>query len=186
MGAEIRLHTNDIDEYMIRGIDPRELIQKYNITPLGNKNFSRADLKNYSTRDYDTEEYRDLYLSKTIVTAADNYQVDGMYGSYVYFIYWLADDRLDIPVNFRVYCMTGDYNASLAQSFTSVEPDGSDIEVIDLNNSEKALIHQTNYEDGDVTSLATFTYDGFVYYVHARTDINGMKQIFADLGITAE
>lgn len=186
LGAtDINEHAPGTYDYRISGIDPRDLIQKYNLTLLGNENFSRADLGNYSTPDYEADEYRRLWLSRTSVTVADDYHADGMYGSYVGFIYWLVDDRMNIPVNFRTFCVTDKYNASFAQSFTSTKPDGSDVEVVDLNNNEKALISQTDYDDGDITSLATFTYDGVVYYVHARTDINGMKQIFSDLGITA-
>lgn len=182
--ANILEHAPGTYEYTMRDIDPRELIRKYNITLLGNENFSRADLGDYSTPGYDPEEYRRLWLSKTSVTVVDDYHEDGMYGSYVGFMYWLVDNRMNLPVNFRTFCVTDKYNASFAQGFTSTKPDGSDVEVVELNNNEKALISQTDYDDGDITSLATFTYDGVVYYIHARTDISGMKRIFSDLGIT--
>ena len=164
-----------IYEYAMEDIDPRDLIQKYNITLLGNNNnFSRADNKGYST---------------TRVRALENYHENGIYGSYVTFIYWLADDRLDIPVSFRAICLTEEFNADFAADFRSIKPDGSDIAYIDLNNNEMALIHQRNSDDVksyasfDVRSLATFTYDGIIYYISADTDIEGMKQIFSDLGI---
>lgn len=172
-------------EYAVTDIDPRDLISKYNITTLGNNgNFSRADNKGYSTHDRDEDEYLRLFLSRTRVGVADDYHVDGMYGSYVSFIYWLSDDKFNIPVNFRVMCMTGNYSGSLTQEFTSMT-DSSDIAYIDLNNNEKAVIHQTNYGDRDISCLATFTYDGMIYDIHADTDIEGMKQIFIDLGIVS-
>ena len=184
MGASIQYQEENISEYVIEDIDPRDLIQKYNITLLGNNNsFSRADNKGYSTPDRDAEEFRRLFLSRTRVQTAENYHENGMYGSYVRFIYWLSDDNLKIPVNFRAVCMTGNYNASMAQEFSSVNPDGSDIAYIDLNNNEKAVIHQSDYDDGTVSSGATFTYGGIFYYIVAHTDIEGMKQIFIDLGI---
>lgn len=183
MGASILYQEESIYEYVIEDIDPRDLISKYSMTLLGNENFSRADNKGYSTSDRDAEEYRELFLARTRVQAADNYHESGMYGSYVRFIYWLSDDNLGIPVNFRAVCLTGNYNASMAQEFTSVVPDGSDIAYVDLNNNEKAVIHQSGYGDGEVTSLATLTYDGIIYDITAHTDIEGMKQIFIDLGI---
>lgn len=185
MGASILYQEKSIYEYVVEDedIDPRDLIQKYNITLLGNNNnFSRADNKGYSIPTRDAEESR-LSLSRTRVQVAEDYHENGMYGSYVRFIYWLSDDNLDIPVNIRAVCLTGSYNASMAQEFASVKPDGSDIAYIDLNNNEKAVIHQSDYDDGTVSSSATFTYDGMFYYITAHTDIEGMKQIFSDLGI---
>lgn len=184
MGAIVFYPDEGLYDYVIEDIDPRDLIQKYNITLLGNNNnFSRADNKGYSTPDRDANEYSRLFLSRTRVQVAEDYHENRMYGSYVRFIYWLANERLDIPVNFRVVCMTGNYNASMALEFTSVKPDGSDISYVDLNNNEKAVIHQSDYDDGAVSSSATFTYDGMFYYITAHTDIEGMKQIFSDLGI---
>lgn len=183
MGASVLYQEENIYEYVMEDIDPRDLIQKYNITLLGNNNFSRADNKGYSTPDRDADEFRRLFLSRTRVQVAEDYHENGMYGSYVRFIYWLSDDNLDIPVNFRAVCLTGSCNASMAQEFTSVKPDGSDIAYIDLNNNEKAVIHQSDYDDGTVSSSATFTYDRMFYYITAYTDIEGMKQVFSDLNI---
>lgn len=184
MGASILYQEKSIYEYVMEDIDPRDHVQKYNITLLGNNNnFSRADNKGYSTPDRDAEEYSRLFLSRTSVQVAEDYHENGMYGSYVRFIYWLADDRLDIPVYFRVVCYTDSYNASVARDFISTRPDGSDIVYIDLNNNEKAVIHQSDYGDESVTSHATFTYDGMIYNIAAYTDIEGMKHIFSDLGI---
>lgn len=183
MGADIHVYDPNLLEYEIKDIDPRDITRKYNAALLAGESFSRADLKGYSTADRDAEEYRELFLSKTRVVEADNYRDDGMYGSYVNFNYWLADDRLDIPVYFRVVCMTGDYNASLTHKFTSVKPDGSDFGVIDLNHNEKALIHQSDNDGSSMTSYATFTYDGILYDLFAHTDINGMEQILKDLGV---
>lgn len=185
MGAyDIHDYDPNLREYEIKDIDPRDITKKYNVALLAGENFSRADLKGYSTADRDAEEYRELFLSKTRVVEAENYCDDGMYGSYVNFNYWLADDRLDIPVYFRVVCMTGDYNASLTHKFTSIKPDGSDFGVIGLNNNEKALIHQSDNDGGSsMTSYATFTYDGILYDIFAHTDMNGMEQILKDLGV---
>ena len=171
-------------DYNIKNIDPRDLVRKYNIPLLADENFSRADLKGYSTDDYNAEEYRDLILSITGVVAAKDLHADDEYGSYIQFNYWLADDHLDIPVRFRAVCMTGDYNASLTHNFTSIKPDGSDFSVIDLNNNEKALIHQSDNDGGSsMTSYATFTYDGILYDIFAHTDMTGMEQILKDLGV---
>lgn len=186
MGALNMRARDGVLEYELRDIDPRELIAKYNITPLAGDNFSRADLGDYSTADRDAEGYRRLFLSRTRVSVVNDLHSDGMYGSYVGFNYWLVDNSLDIPVNFRSYCVTDDYNAALVQSIASTRADGSDVKTIELNNGEKAVIHQTDYDDGDASSLASFTYDGILYYLHADTNINGMEQILADLGITAE
>ncbi|MCH5196899.1 MAG: hypothetical protein J1F28_09290 [Oscillospiraceae bacterium] len=184
--SDIYSNSANCYEYAAKDIDPRDIIRKYNITPLANDNFSRADIHGYSTSDRDAEEYRELFLSKTRVQVAEDYHENGMYGSYVRFIYWLADDNLDIPVNFRVLCLTGNYNASMTQNFSSVKPDGSDIVCIDLNNNEKCLINQSRYDNGEILSVATFTYDGMIYDIHADTDIEGMKRILSDLGVVAE
>lgn len=187
MGAlNIRKQPDGILEYEMQDIDPRELITRYNITPLAGDIFLRADLGDYSTADRDAEEYRRLFLSRTRVTVVSDHHSDGMYGSYVGFNYWLVDNSLDIPVNFRSYCITDDYNAALVQSITSARADGSDVKIVELNSGEKAVINQTDYTDGENSSLASFTYEGILYYLHADTDINGMERILSDLGIADE
>lgn len=167
-------------DYDIKNIDPRDLARKYNIALLADENFSRADLKGYSTDDYNAEEYRDLFLSRTEVVAAKDLHAGDQYGSYIKFNYWLADNRLDIPVRFRAVCITGNYNLPTGREYTLSKPDGSDFTVIDLNNNEKALVYRM---DDSSASHATFTYDGILYDIFAHTDMNGMEQILKDLGV---
>lgn len=174
--------------YEMKDINPRELIKAYNANTLDSEYFSTVDF--YDLIDPPHSIYTRIHLGFAPgVSVNNNFKYthkDGTvdYSSYVSFCYWMRDDSLELPVCFMVSCVTGNYSNSFARNFETERQDGSDIEIIDLNNGEQALLKQTDYSDGVMKTCATFSYDGFVYTLYSVTDIDNMKQVLSDLGIT--
>lgn len=104
----------------------------------------------------------------------------------VEFLFALVNKRLDIPVSFAIECYYGELLGPVSKKIY----DWSECEMIEMNNGEKVLIELVDYPDyyeqladSPPETRAYFTYDGIVYRVSADTDIDGMKEVLADLGV---
>ena len=158
---------------------PSEIIKKYNITPLINDNFSEditidSFPKNFYQDSFYTEEQAQWYCRTNV----------GVYDWGIFFRYYLVDKQSGVPVSFAVSCHTEDPDSPGLWQFTP-----GDNEVITLNNGEKAMLEVTfssslNSDNVKTTSEAHFSYDGTLYHIQALTDLDGMKQILSNLGIT--
>lgn len=153
---------------------PSEVIKKYNLTPMINDNFSE---------EINIDNYPDLLLNgiyQTYVSVPQNMNFNGSTASFLHFRYFLIDKQNGLPVDFTMMCHIVEPKTPLNRRFKAEE---GNFELIELNTGEKAYVEQTFYTD-KTSSYAAFTYDGIVYSVSADTDLAGMKQILADLGIT--
>ena len=171
--GEYRYHTKT---------DPRTIIEKHNLNFLvnNNDNFTRANA------DYPELLYENSYFEEVYVRIMGDFHKEYR-SQFILFTFGLIDKRLDLPVSFTTQC----YFEELSVPTTTVIDERSeyewvDIEWIDMNNGEKALIEERDYPAElqiDTSATAYFTYDGIVYNVSAITDIDGMKEVLADLGV---
>ena len=158
--------------------DPRTVIEKYGLHFIisDNDNFIRVNPEDYPESNSEGIFYRtqvafswdDFYEDKGL-------RMNEMVGS---FMYGLIDKRLDLPVGFMTKCYTEELNVPMTQRVGEWTKN----EIIDMNNGEKALLGENVYDDRSNTR-AYFTYDGIFYQLSAETDINGMKEVLADLGV---
>lgn len=139
---------------------PGELFEMFNIHPIINDNF--------------TEEITQLE-ARALLHDPESAQI-------ARFGYTLTDKQTGLSVEFQITC---DYEYTEAQSHYMIGNDNNervDYEVVKLNDGSKALIVYNEFGDGKLAN-ADFSYNGIVYYLQARTDMNGMKQILTDLGV---
>lgn len=158
--------------------DPRTVIEKYGLDFIvnNNDNFTTANAEDHP----ELFEHEDnIHQCMHVGFGGDIYYVNkGQNESVLSFMFGLVDKRLDMPVFFITWCYCEELNVPVTQELL----DWTKYEVIDMNNGEKALIGQNDYTDYAQT-FAYFTYDGIVYRVSAETDIDGMKEVLADLGV---
>ncbi len=152
--------------------DPFEVIDKFGLTPLGKDNFSM-----FVNKDNPDDAAYHMHIG----VIDDLIRYEGRESS-INLQYMLVDNKLGVNVMFLTTCF---FDETTTQHSWEWEQDEQveRHEVIDLNNGENALLYTIN---SNTRTFATFTYDGIIYKVIAGTDIDGMKQILADLGITAE
>lgn len=156
--------------------DPRTVVEKYGLHLIisDNDNFIRPN-----TEDYPEIESESIFYLTHFGFSWDDYyegkKLNEMVGT---FFYGLIDKRLDLPVVFLTKCYTEELNVPVTQNVG----EWTKHEIINMNNGEKALLGENVYDDHSHTK-AYFTYDGIYYQVNADTDINGMKEVLADLGV---
>ncbi|MBD5130914.1 MAG: hypothetical protein HDT43_13470 [Ruminococcaceae bacterium] len=156
--------------------DPRTVIEKYglDLTVNNNDNFTTANSEEYS-EDQGFNWFYQMHVGFGVNEYIENM---GQNEAVLSFMFGLVDKRLDLPVSFITWCYTEELNVPVSYNIANCEK----YEVIDMNNGEKALLGQ--YDNTDFTrTIAYFTYDGIVYNVSAITDIDGMKEVLADLGV---
>lgn len=158
--------------------DPRTVIEKYglDLTVNNNDNFTTANAEEHP----ELFEHEDnIHQSMHVGFGGDVYYVNkGQNESVLSFMFGLVDKRLDMPVSFITWCYCEELNVPVTHEIL----DWAKYEIIDMNNGEKALIGQYDHTDNTETK-AYFTYDGIVYTLYAETDIDGMKEVLADLGV---
>lgn len=153
---------------------PSEVIKKYGVKPLINDNFSEY----VDADDPSGNGWGDYPRMQVAVSSG----IEDMQ-SFIYFGYWLTDKQSGLPVHFMIDCYT-EIPESVIHRFSG---SADDYELVALKNGETAFVQQGFHADtGAYEGYSTFTYNGMVYHIYAVTDIDGMKQILADLGITAE
>ena len=158
--------------------DPRTVIEKHNLNFIvnNNDNFTRANAEEHPELLYENSYFEEMYV-RIMGDFHKEYR-----SQFALFQFGLIDKRLDLPVSFITQC----YYEELSVPTTTVIDEFSKYELIDMNNGEKALIEERNHPvelQGDTSAIAYFTYDGIVYSVSAGTDIDGMKEVLADLGV---
>ncbi len=154
---------------------PGAVIKKYGVEPLINDNFSEYVDANDPRRN----RWGDFPRMQVTIVSVDRADIP----SCIYFDYWLTDKQSGLPVHFMADCYI-DSTESIIHRFSGST---DDCELVALKNEKKAFIqHGINTETGAYEVYSTFTYNGIVYNIDAATDIDGMKQILADLGITVE
>lgn len=152
---------------------PSEVIKKYGIEPLINDNFSEV----VDANDPRGSGWGD-YPRMQVAVCSDTENPP----SFIYFGYWLTDKQSGLPVLFMVDCYT-ERTDSIVHGFSG---SNDDHELFKLKNGETAFVQQGySAETGKYEGYSTFTYDGMVYHIYAVTDVDGMKQILINLGITA-
>lgn len=154
---------------------PSEVIEKYNITLLGNENFSEDISINSFPKELYTENFFEEENQKKLVR-----MYVGVTNESIYFHYWLINKKNGLPVFITANCLIAEYADPLI-----LDHDPGEYEIIDLKNGDKALIKEGSLISPK-TILADFTYNGILYKISSPTDIDGMKQVLTDLGITAE
>ena len=156
--------------------DPRTVIEKYNLNfPVNNNdNFTRTNAEHPELL------YKNSRFEETWVRIFGDFHKEYR-SQFIHFTFGLIDKRLNLPVSFTVQC----YFEELSVPTTTMIDEFSSYELVDMNNGEKALIEQRDDpgEPENTASLAYFTYDGIVYNIVAGTDIAGMKEVLADLGV---
>lgn len=167
--GEYRYHTKT---------DPRTVIEKHGLNFIvnNNDNFTRANAEEHPELLYENS-----YFEEMSVRIMGDFHKEYR-SQFALFTFGLIDKRLDLPVSFITQC----YFEELSVPTTTVIDEWSKYELIDMNNGEKALIEECNYPaelQRDTSATAYFTYDGIVYSVGAATDIDGMKEVLADLGV---
>lgn len=153
--------------------DPRTVIEKYNLNFIvnNNDNFTRANAEDHPELLYENSYFEEMYVR----IMADFFKENR--SQKANFMFGLIDKRLDLPVTFIIDC----YFEELSRPAGTVIDEEAKYTLIELNNGEKALIEMRS----STSALAYFTYDGIVYNVSAGTDIDGIKQVLADLGVYA-
>lgn len=158
---------------------PSAVLEKYALTPLINNNFS----DDINSDNYPELLWDDTYLTYVYVPL-DDINSKGVTVSFLLFRYYLIDKQSGLPVYFTMMCHIEEPKIPINHSHKA--EDGN-YELIGLNNGETAYVEQQFYEGLDeLNSHADFIYDGIIYSASAHTDLNGMKQILSNLGITAE
>lgn len=153
---------------------PSEVIKKYGIEPLINDNFSE-----YVDADDPRGSSWGDFPRMQVAVSSDTENPP----SFIYFGYWLTDKQSGLPVHFMVDCYT-ERTDSIVHGFSG---SNDDHELVRLKNGETAFVQQgIHAETGTYEGYSTFSYDGMVYHIYAVTDVDGMKQILTNLGITAE
>lgn len=170
-GAEERGDISKNSYFFHKDGLPGELLEMFNVHPLINDNF--------------TEETTPIDVSVHLITPESPL--------FAHFYYQLTHKQTGLPVDFSISCSYeiygdyGDYDLGTEFNLQTSGRESERIEIIDLNDGSNAILWEdTNVDAGTFSEWADahFVYNGIQYRLCVNgTDIDGMKQILADLGV---
>lgn len=154
--------------FLFEDMLPSEILKLYNADPitLDNDNFTEepSDVYVHGMFDNDSFEFKDLSFSYNLI-----HQKTG--------------EKLDFTCTYSV----DGYQISSNHSYDDQNQECTK-EVIDLNDGSKCLVTEVSNKGYEgIYGRADFSYNGAVYFIDSiysgKIDMDGMKQILADLGV---